>query len=118
MRAFCFPRACAAGLEWSPVRNKRATTVGLEPRPACGKPAIKLDAWSAEVNHLIQSECRINAATQWLFKIGRDGDAPEVLGGCVRSGEQYVLVRMSDAPADDGFKAFDKEKIACGGVVA
>lgn len=109
----------AVGNTWYPRGSLlQAQRRKLTNWPAPGKSVIKLDAWSAEVNHLIQSECRISAATQWLFKIGSDGDAPEVLGGSVRPGEQYVLVRTSDAPADDGFSAFDKVNVDCGGVVA
>jgi len=44
------------------------------------------------LQNLLDSECRISAGAQWLFRINADGTAREVAACIVRPGQSYVLV--------------------------
>jgi hypothetical protein len=71
----------------------------LEAWPAAGKPVLTFQNANAAMDHLLASEGCIHAGPTWLFRIGPDGQAMEVLARLIRPGQGYVLVSRGDPPA-------------------
>jgi hypothetical protein len=78
--------------------NRRAI---LKSWPDTAKPLIQLERSTGTLNHLIASDCRLSAGPLWLFRIGSDGLAREILGKIVRPGQDYVVVTTGAAPEPD-----------------
>lgn len=70
----------------------------LEAWPAAGKPVLTFQKTNAALDHLLVSEGRISAGPTWLFRIGSDGQAREVLARLIRPGQSYVLVTRGNPP--------------------
>jgi hypothetical protein len=67
------------------------------PDPA--KPLIQFERSNAVLDHLLESDCRVDPGPTWLFRIGPDGVARESLGRVVRPGQSYVVATSSEPPA-------------------
>lgn len=60
--------------------------------PASDQPLIRFDRPNATLEHLLQSEARLTTGPRWLFRIGTDGLAYEVLGRAVRAGTSHITI--------------------------
>ena len=70
----------------------------------------------AYLENILQTECRTNPGPIWLYRIGRDGTAREVVGGIVRPGGSYIIV-MSDVQSQFQFGMLSIE-VDCTGIWA
>ncbi|TWB48255.1 hypothetical protein [Nitrospirillum viridazoti] len=70
----------------------------LEAWPAAGKPVLSFQKVNATLDHLLVSEGCIRAGPTWLFRIGSDGQAREVLARLIRPSHSYVLVTRGNPP--------------------
>lgn len=61
------------------------------------KPLLSFERPHGPLDHLLASECRLSQGPTWLFRIGPDGVAREILGRIVRPGKNYILVTSSGA---------------------
>ena len=69
--------------------------------PDSSKSMIEFEEANAEIEHILESECRLKNGPYWLFKISNDGTAREISGRIVRPNSDYVLVgtgKFSDGP--------------------
>jgi len=66
--------------------------------PAADQPIIRFENPPAMLDHLLRADGCITAGPRWLFRVGADGLAREIIGRMVRPGYQYVLV--STAPIE------------------
>ncbi len=83
--------------------------------PSTSEPIIKLEKENGYLNHLINSECRITGPT-WLFRVGQDGMAGEIVGKIIRPGFEYILVSQDQSLFSD--KSFKSCEIQCEGVTS
>ena len=74
---------------WVLSGNRRAV---LKHWPDPEKPLVEFELPNGTVDHLLESECRMNSGPIWLFRIGQDGNAREIASRIVRPGYDYILV--------------------------
>ena len=60
------------------------------PDPA--QPLIRFEQSDPMIDHLLESECRINSNPPWLFRLGADGIARQVASRTVRPNLHYIVV--------------------------
>ncbi|WP_411338965.1 hypothetical protein V6U71_13655 [Sphingopyxis sp. J-6] len=65
------------------------------------------------MEHLLASEGHISPGPTWLFRVGADGQAIEMVGRLVRPGHTYVLISTSEVP---NLTAATPTSIVCEGV--
>lgn len=70
----------------------------LKSWPDTQKPLIEFEQSHSTVDHLLESECRMGNGPVWLFRIGRDGTAREIIGRIVRPGCEYIIVTTAKLP--------------------
>jgi hypothetical protein len=75
----------------------------LKTWPDQAKPLLEFEQPNAYLRHLLESECRLSAGPVWLFRIGPDGTALEIIGRVVRPGNDYIVVTTRDLPAQHAF---------------
>lgn len=70
--------------------------------PDPDQPMVAFEAKNGTVDHLLSSECRMSPGPVWLFRIGKDGLAREIVGRTVRPCQDYVIASKEplDAPLD------------------
>jgi hypothetical protein len=97
LRAFLRQTRCrvrGTGDMWLPA----GWTLAGSPRrllktwPGSKEALVSFERPQAALDHLLQSECRLSAGTVWLFRIGADDIAREVVGRFVRCEQSYLLV--------------------------
>lgn len=70
----------------------------LDAWPPTDEPVLRFQVPNPRMDHLLASEGHISQGPHWLFRVGSDGEATEVIGRMVRPGMSYVLVSQSDLP--------------------
>ncbi|WP_428098788.1 hypothetical protein [Candidatus Rariloculus sp.] len=60
------------------------------------EPMIRFERSEARLENILQFECRIHAGPIWLYRIGHDGTAREIVGGIVRPGGRYIIVMSGE----------------------
>lgn len=60
--------------------------------PPTASPVVRFEHTNALVEHFLQSDGCITAGPLWLFRIGSDGLAREIVGRLVRPGRSYIIV--------------------------
>lgn len=93
---------------WALSGNRRAV---LKHWPDPEKPLVEFEQPNGTVDHLLESECRMNSGPIWLFRIGQDGDAREIISRIVRPGYDYILV--SQKPFEKLLEEMKPCKIDC-----
>ncbi|ESY17006.1 hypothetical protein [Mesorhizobium sp. LNJC391B00] len=83
--------------------------------PRTDRPIVQFDHANAALDHLLQSDGRITSGPLWVFRIGSDGLAHEIVGRLVRPGNSYILVSRTLPPA---LSLSQPTSIKCEGVVA
>ncbi len=71
----------------------------LKSWPEAHKPLVQFEHSNGAVDHLLESECRLSSGPPWLYRIGRDGTAREIIGRIVRPGGEYILLTTAALPA-------------------
>lgn len=87
----------------------------LEEWPAAEEPVLSFQKANAAMDHLLASEGCIRAGPTWLFRVGPDGQAMEVLARLIRPGYSYVLVSRGDPPV---LSTATATTVGCRGVTA
>jgi hypothetical protein len=83
--------------------------------PSNDEPLVRFDRHNPLLEHLLQSEVRLTTGPRWLFRIGADGLAYEVVGRSVRPDTGYIVVSRSPLPNSP---LFSPTSIKCGGIFA
>jgi hypothetical protein len=80
------------------------------------EPMIRFERPNGYLENLLQAECRTNPGPIWLYRIGQDGTAREIVGGIVRPGGRYVIVTSEER----GQLQFGMQELAidCAGIWA
>lgn len=73
--------------------------------PASDRPLVKFDGAEPIVDHILQADGRISPGPLWLFRIGPDGLARELVTGMVRPGYSYILVTATPLDAAEVLSA-------------
>ena len=60
--------------------------------PSSDHSVVKFEKPNLLIEHLLDSEGRITTGPSWIFRIGSDGLAREVVGRLVRPGQDYIVV--------------------------
>lgn len=66
--------------------------------PNPDEPLVGFEGDNGTLKHLLESECRMTRGPIWLFRVGRDGIAREIIGRIVRPEQRYIVV--SDEPLE------------------
>lgn len=80
---------------WLLARNRKGV---LRSWPDSQKPLIQFDQSHGEIDHLLESECRLTPGPVWLFRIAEDGTAREITSCTVRPGYSYIVVTTAELP--------------------
>lgn len=105
------PGAKPAG--WVLSRNPVAI---LKSWPSPGAPLLAFEKSHPILDHLVKTECVLPLGPFWVFRIGPDGIAREILSRAVRPGFDYIILSTSQLPATN---ALSRESIIeCDGVRA
>ncbi len=64
------------------------------------QPLIQFERANPLIENILDNDCRLSAGPVWLFKVGRDGLAKEVVTKAVRPGNRYIVISKSDALQD------------------
>lgn len=67
--------------------------------PGAGAPVLRFEQRNSLLDHLVDSESRLSSGSIWIFRIGSDGLAREVVGHIVRPGGKYVVLKETDLPS-------------------
>ena len=70
----------------------------LQSWPDTAKPLIQLEEPHPTTDLLLEAECRLSPGPIWLFRIGIDGTAWEIMGHTVRPGCSYIVVTTREPP--------------------
>jgi hypothetical protein len=60
--------------------------------PQAGAPMISFERSNAVLDNILRGECLFPQGPVWVFRIGPDGLAREIVGKSVRPGQRYVIV--------------------------
>ncbi|MBO3056575.1 hypothetical protein J4763_07195 [Burkholderia pseudomallei] len=83
--------------------------------PSHSESIVKLEHADTALEYLLYSECRIEPAQCWLFRVRSDGIATEALSRAVHSDTEYILLYR----ASDGTEApFPSVHVDCDGISA
>jgi hypothetical protein len=88
----------------------------LKSWPTSGAPLLVFDKSHPVLDHLLKTDCVLSSGSFWLFRIGSDGIAREIVGRAVRPGSDYIVLSVKQLlPAS----AFSREcAVECVGVRA
>lgn len=98
---------------WVLSKNPVAT---LNAWPNPGAPLLAFEKSHPVLDCLLEADCVLSRGSFWLFRIGPDGIAREILGRAVRPGFEYIILSAKQLPATS---AFSREcAVQCAGVGA
>lgn len=72
----------------------------LKSWPDPKKPLLSFEQSHSVLDHLVESDCRLGPGPNWLFRVGQDGIAREIIGRIVRPHYDYIIVTTAEVPAD------------------
>lgn len=109
-------RIAGAGETWLPNAWLLSGTQrrALKSWPGAGVPLVSFEKTNAQIEQLVSGGARLSEGPVWLFRIGGDGLATEILGKTIRPGRRYVLLSEGDLPSDHGL--FSHCDIDCAGI--
>jgi len=85
--------------------------------PGGGAPLVSFEKPNAQIEQLISAETRLSDGPIWLFRIGTDGLAREIVSKTIRPGKRYVLLTDREIASDHGLlKQCDIDCIGIRGV--
>ena len=62
------------------------------------RPLILFEQTHSAIDHIMNTECRLDSGLVWLFRIGPDGIAREIKGRTVRPDYSYIVVTTGNLP--------------------
>ena len=68
--------------------------------PDASSSLIQFEESQPFIDRLLQSDCLLSVGSFWLFRIGSDGVAREIISRVVRPGYDYIVLSNTDAPED------------------
>lgn len=77
----------------------KAPVAVLNSWPNPGAPLLIFDKTHPVLDHLLKADCVLSSGSFWLFRIGPDGIAREILGRGVRPGFEYIVLSTKQPPA-------------------
>ena len=83
--------------------------------PSPDEPVLTFEKPNAAMDHLLLSEGRISPGPDWLFRIGSDSQAIEILSRLIRPGKSYLLVSAGEPRS---LSIGQVTSVACAGVHA
>ena len=86
----------------------------LKSWPNSQKPLIEFEQPHGTVDHLLESACRLRPGPVWLFRIGHDGSAREIVGRIVRPGCGYIVITTAELP--DSHTIMSPCNVDCSGI--
>lgn len=90
----------------------------LKSWPGPREPLVEFERPNKMLSHLLESECRLKQGPIWLFRIGPDGFAREIMGQIVRPGWQYGYIILSETALSSGHSLLAPCEIECEGISA
>jgi len=72
----------------------------LKSWPGVGIPLVKFERTNEILDDYLERETRVSSGQVWLFRIGVDGLAREIVGRIVRPGREYIVLGDSKLLAD------------------
>lgn len=97
---------------WLATGAQRRT---LSEWPSPAEPVLTFEKSNAAMDHLLLSEGRISPGPDWLFRIGPDRQAIEILSRLIRPGKSYLLVSAGEPRS---LSIAQATSVACAGVQA
>jgi hypothetical protein len=97
---------------WLLTGTQRRT---LSQWPSPEQPVLSFEKPNAAMDHLLLSEGRISPGPNWLFRVGSDGQAIEILSRLIRPGSYYLLISVGEPRSLSSGRA---TSVACAGVHA
>lgn len=88
----------------------------LKSWPPPKTPFIRFERPHGMVDSLVNTDCRMSEGPIWLFRIGIDGLAREIIGRIVRPGSDYILVTAGAIPGHCPW--ITECEISCSGIQA
>lgn len=88
----------------------------LKSWPASGENIIKFERGNPVIENLMRRDCRFSTNSVWVFRVGSDGIAREVVGRTVRADQRYVIASR-DSIINENIP-LRPIQIACAGVHA
>jgi hypothetical protein len=85
--------------------------------PSSDHPILSFEKDQGVLASILDADFRISPGPFWLFKIGTDGIAREVLSRTVHPGKSYIILTRAALPADTA-DVFVPQAISCTGIVA
>ncbi len=79
-------------------------------------PLVMFEGTNAALEHLLESECQMSKGPIWLFRVGRDGTAREIISRLVRPGLDYILT--SHEPIEDLLDGMNTCSLDCENITA
>lgn len=64
----------------------------LKTWPGSGKPVIRFERLNGNIENILDADFRLPPVPYWLFRIGEDGLANQIVGMTIRPGHRYVLL--------------------------
>ena len=120
LRAFLDGTRCRlnGANDWKPtgwlLSGDRKGALRRWPDPAL--PFIQFERSNPLMDHLLESECRLDPGPVWLFRVGSDGIAHHIASRTVRPAGDYVVATVGTMPRD--LPEFAPCTLQCAGVHA
>lgn len=110
LHAFLLKTRCkiaGAGETWLPNAWLLSGTQRrvLKSWPGGGVPLVSFEKPNAQIEQLIAGGARLSGGPVWLFRIGGDGLATEIIGKTIRPGRHYVLLSDHELPSNNGLSS-------------
>jgi hypothetical protein len=84
--------------------------------PGAGTPLVRFEQRNGQLDHLVDNETRLSAGPVWLFRLGKDGLAREILGRIARPGGEYIILSETNLPS--GYPTLVECGLDCEGLSA
>jgi len=78
------------------LSNNRVAILKSWPNP--GAPLLVFDKSHPALDHLLRTDCVLSPGSFWLFRVGPDGIAREILGRAVRPASDYIVLSAQQFP--------------------
>lgn len=103
LRRFLMTTRCKIAGAWSPAGallsgpyKRVVLTSWIAP-----DTLLSFEKPNATLDQFVRTEVRLSSGPNWLFRIGNDGMAVEIVGRLVRPGKQYVVLSEGNLPNDN-----------------
>jgi len=88
----------------------------LKTWPDPKRPLIQFERRNGVLDHLVESECRLDSGPIWLFRLGVDGNARGVAARVVRPGHTYLVLTRTQP--QEPHAHVSRCTVVCSGITA